>query len=260
MGTLLQLKTSSLDLRKNVYRESIKEITPLLQLTFALYDFYNEPNFPDGIAPGRWNPIFLHTVYGIFDPYMVGSEIMNGVYNSHKSDVYGRWYRSNGIKRTRIFLNLVKKRVQECSYHIDFSIPQRNIKLGDHVFSTGYEEYIMSKHFICTREMITHKTIIIGFYHLATGTFKRYLIKDVKKLCKLLRVFNGDFIRLLGESNRKSDIYKQYNVNITKDEFDKRVLQLVSDASSIPVTNEHILEMLKVLREFSSNVSSVVNI
>lgn len=253
MGAALKLKNHGLCLRKNAYTESSKEITLLYQLTFALDSFYKEPCTQEGKAPNNWNPIFLHYYYGVFDPYMVGSYSTNTLYNSGKGYPFKPWNDQNGLERTKLFLQEIKEKMESTKYHIELDLPNRFIGRMN-----GYEDYILSTHYVTTREMVTHKTIIIGFFHLATGTYKRYLIKDVKKLCKLLRVFNGDFRRLLGLTDKGPgyvfDFDPEYNKNLTKEELDKRILQLVSDASSIPVTNEHVLEMLKTLKKYKDNI------
>jgi len=249
MENLYRLKEhSGLDLRRTVY----KNIPLLFQITFALDGFYQEPS-SQGTAPPTWNPIFLHYVYGIFDPYMRGF-LHDKDPNPGENGLYEPWNGVNGLERTKYFLNLVQRVMEEENYHIKEEPPEDVILVGD-----GYPDFIMSTHFITTREMITHKTIIIGFFHLKTRTYQRYLIKDVKKVCGLLRVFNGDFKRLLGISTKpiphKRILYsKEYNKSLTKEELDKRLYQLISDASSIPITNEHILEMLKVLKKDKDNI------
>lgn len=240
----------TLNLRENVYKESIKDITPLLQLKFALTSYYREPCSISGIAPKNWNPIFLHGIYDVFDPNMVSSINSNIMYNLCQSEVFEPWTGPNGLERTRIFLYMVREKMEEDSYHTNFNVPEDVIKdIRGCLIQDGYEDYIMSLHYITTKEIVTRKSVIIGFYHIASGEYKRYLIKNIKKLCKLFRVYHGEFNRIFGNPPlEKHDPNRIYNKNTTSEELDKKILQLVTDASAIPVTNKHILEMMKELK------------
>ncbi len=253
MGAALKLVTPDLDLRRDMY----KGISLLFQLTFALDGFYQEPYSINEKAPSNWNPIFLHYFYGILDPYMCGSQIMC---NPDESKLFEPWNNPNGIERTRLFLKEVACRMKETKYHINENIPNDvpDFCVTNQLISDKCAEYIMSTHFITTREVLTRDSIIIGFFHLQTSSFKRYLIKDVKKLCRVLRVFNGDFELLLGRSGKCKSIEYiydlDYNKNTTKEEFDSKISKLIFDASSYRIKNEHVLLMLRELRGNKNNV------
>jgi len=87
----------------------------------------------------------------------------------------------------------------------------------------------IGKHTIITKEKISSHSSIIGFYHLKDGKYERYLIKDT---------------RIPRKYKKQPEIVKDY----------------IEDASSIPIKNKYIKEMLHYFDANRSNTTKVVSI
>ena len=232
--TLLKFKHQNLDL----FNAKYKDVSILEQIKYALTYFYSTPCHHKKETPKEWNPLFIHFSCGIFDPFRVGPQ----EYGKRNIDeLFEPWKDASGLARTRIFLNKTKKLMDERQYH----------KNKDNAFIHQDINHIMSLEFIITRELVSSNQDIIGFFHLKTKTFKRYFIKDVRKLCELLRFSNQDFTRIFGHSEE----FKIYPQDMSKEEFNKTVSGLITDASDMKIQNEHILEMLTFFRETNTVVS-----
>jgi len=125
--------------------------------------------------------------------------------------------------------------------NIDAYLERINTNIAiDSVTST--DELILN-HFIVTQEVINENSIILGFFHLCTHVYNRYKIKDITRLCELLRVAQGDFSQILGKAS--PDDFKIYNTNVNRKKYLSEISSLISNASFTPIQDTHILKMLK---------------
>ena len=103
-----------------------------------------------------------------------------------------------------------------------------------------------------TREHAENQTII-GFFNLETGRYRRYLIKDIIEVCKILRKTGYDFARVFGQAKD----YVVYNNGVTQEEKEHQLKDLVSEVFD-EVTNEDVVTMLEFFKE-DNNVVSLVS-
>lgn len=118
--------------------------------------------------------------------------------------------------------------------------------------SISSTDELVLNHFIITQEVLSKNSIVLGFFHTALHSYNRYKIKNIIKLCELLRVMRGDFSQILGKAS--PDDFKIYNSNITKKRYLSEISSLISSASFIPIQNEHIFEMLKYFNIHGGNI------
>ena len=220
----------------NLFNDTYRGVSVLDQINFALSDFYSTPCSDKKEMPKEWNPIFIHYSCSIFDPYRIGT----ADYALKIKDLYEPFQGASGVERTKIFLEQTKQLLSENAYHTED-------------FGLNHIEPTMSCHFITTREPIDENKDIIGFYHIESKKYKRYLINDVRKLCELLRFSSYDFPRIFGHS----DEFQYYGRKLPKEEFQSRVSEFVEDASHIDIKDENILAMLSFFRDSDSNVLSL---
>ena len=168
----------------NSKRDGYLDIPLVYQISYALSQFYDLPKNTLKPVPPEWNPVLIFYTAGLFDPNMMGPQ------GTITEELWEPWPDAIGVEKTKEYANSIKEFIAKCDQYKD----QKPLYRGERGWPT-----ILYNHFVLTREVITNKTIILGFYHLETGRFRRYLIKDVKKLCKVLRVTKGDFPRLLGK-------------------------------------------------------------
>ena len=107
---------------------------------------------------------------------------------------------------------------------------------------TSVDELILN-HFIVTQEGINENSIILGFFQVVTHTYTRYKIKDIRKLCELLRVAQGDFSQILGKAS--PDDFSIYNTHVDRKKYLSEISSLISNASFTPIQDVHILKMLE---------------
>lgn len=233
---------SKLDQNSNILNNTYEGIPVLQQIKFALSNFYSTPCHNKKETPEQWNPIFLHYTCGIFDPTRVGPS--DYLKNGGVDALFQPWEGASGVQRTEMFLEKTKKMMDEQKYYDNSD-----------ALAKKTPEHTMSTHFIITREVIDDNTDILGFYHIESRKFKRYLIKDVRRLCELLRFSNHDFTRIFGYP--ESDSYEFYNDNLSKEEFESEVSMVIENARNIDITDKNILTMLSYLRDTGDNVVSL---
>jgi len=110
---------------------------------------------------------------------------------------------------------------------------------------------IFLHHFICTREYLSEKSIILGFFNIENCNYRRYLISDIKKLCRLFRVSDIDFPGIFGESSKKN---KFYNIPHDKEVYHDKICKLVQPTSNIKIQHSYINKMI----EYFNNNGCVV--
>lgn len=216
---------SVIDIKKykqgNQQKQQYKNIPFVNQIFFALKDFYTIPLFSRNKPPNEWYPIFIHYSCGTFDPYMAGP------YNSGPRDpkhkLFEPWTDCNGIEKTKQMIERTKYLLKERDY------------INKPRYSSN--EYLLSTHFVITREYINSKDIVIGFFNMLDKAYKRFLIKDVNRLCKFLQIDTQVIIdgQLFWLDNNSG--------------LEKIINELITDAINIPIQNEHILEFLVAFRE-----------
>ena len=225
--------------KHNIFNDTYKDISIIEQINFALSGFYCTPCHHKKETPDEWNPLFLHFWFGGFDPYRIS---MCECSTEDLTDLFELRKNMSGLEATKEYLEDIKEIIGKDNHHTD-------------IFRAVSQTSILSNHFIITKEPLTDNSEIIGFFHLETKTFRRYVIKDVKKLCELLRFSSHDFTKIFGYPE-KTEVFKH---DTSKEEFQKEFLNLVESAQHIEIENEHILEMLACFRDKKSNVQNLFN-
>ena len=161
---------------------------------------------PSGEINTKHNPVFLHRPCNLYTPAT--------------------------LEETRTIMNKIKKDM--VSYE----------KIYDLNYEEKYWEAILLTNFIITRERLTSKVVVLGFYNIVDATYRRYLIKDIKRFCKLMRVLRGDYPKMLGYF--KKGMKLRWYHKKSKEDFYKQIYDSLIYMVHAPERNEHILEMMKV--------------
>lgn len=173
------------------------------QLRIALYEFYldkmlahkkSAPNKHTFTFPTHYDPVLIALIS--FDPMYVGKNDCK-LFEYPEEMQWKEWPDCNRIEKLEKFIDLLyNSLLKNCrnTHKEIFPLYKRN-------------EYIMLEHFIFVKEMISHNSIIIGFYHLASKTYRRYLIKDVGKVIKTLSQYKKENIIYKRLENMVNEVY-----------------------------------------------------
>lgn len=238
--TILNTIENKVNLEKKVFIR-----IPLQDLfEFAITQFYP----PDWLrvvpaqikeTPPEWNPVYIH-YYREFDPYMRGLDDVD----QRSEELFTPWEGVNGLERARVYAEEVKNQIDSSDY----------FKKSILSIEFPYEclDSLLFRRFIFTREKVSYNSIILGFYHIAAGTYERYLIKDLKKYCRILRKSDGDFVKILGSSKYPK---RRFNIK-SEEEKIKKSLPLIDNVTDTEIYNPCVAAMMDIFRA-NSNFTNV---
>jgi hypothetical protein len=234
----------------NIFKYKYEGIYLTDMLTYALHKFYDRPANREGMTPpfSDYYPIYHYSAFicGTMDPKYISWEQTPVV-----EEMYKPWEDFGFPNRFEDTLYEIKKAVIEKPAFF-------YRKWNSFTSALDNIDRILSTNIIITREKLTHKTIIIGFLDIKTGEFKRFLIKNVKKVCRALRTSEGDFSFLLGEPKSEHAYdWRLYPVLDVK-EYDELIKPYVFSAGNIPVTNKYILTILDIFNTTPRTIKTYI--
>lgn len=226
MNNVIEITNEHRD-RHQLFKVRYNNIKFVELLEYALSNFYAVRSAGETRQPYEYNPIILFGVMSCFDPYMV-----EGMQACHISDTedyaWKPWPQVNGVERTEIFVKDSLGPLRG-KFKADINLDSKFIDFME-------KQDAIARNYTYLKEDISDTSIILTIVDNYDDSFKRIIIKDVKKVCKLLAKSAYHFPKILISA---SD-YKN-----TRAKKDKEVLDCIKDGLSIPVQDDNITLILK---------------
>jgi hypothetical protein len=201
----------------NIFSRTYRGVPLVQQLAIALERMYSLEASNLRRIPEEYNPVFFHYSTRQVDPLRIDPQ--DREYNAPEK----LWepLKKDGMKKTRERLAVIKQFYDEHKNRADNPLDASCI---------------------ITRE---HKgnQVTIGMFHLDGGRYERYFIRDLKKVCKLLRKTGYDFARVFGQAEKLVFC----NEGVSDEEIEKKLSGLVVEDHT-EITNEHILEIIRFFK------------